>query len=399
MKQFQVRFVEVGAAAAQQALMVAESEPALRQALAARGLVILQIKPQRARAAASNRRSRLREYPLFCREIRTLILAGMTVVEAVDTLCARDAGRRSADGLAQALAERLQQGQSLSAALASLPDVPAVLVAAVKAGERTSNLPEALADYLRFDNLVQQLRRKVVSAAIYPALVTALGLGISLFLLLVVMPNFARMYQNLRAAARGVNAHVMALAQLLADHRAATFAVLALVAATLAWWVYRGHAAGTIARAARKLPWLRARIEDFQLAMLYQALALLLKGGYPLVEAMGIATSAALSAPLRSALATARARIAAGSPVAAALAASQLCDEVDRRLLAAAERNGDFHRAAEVVSRLHAERFELFVERATRLVEPLLLLGVALLVGTIVVMMYLPVFDMATRLR
>ena len=67
--------------------------------------------------------------------------------------------------------------------------------------------------------------------------------------------------------------------------------------------------------------------------------------------------------------------------------------------MAAAERNGDFYLAADTVSRLHGERFELFVERMTRIVEPVLLLAVALMVGTIVVMMYLPVFDMATRLR
>lgn len=66
--------------------------------------------------------------------------------------------------------------------------------------------------------------------------------------------------------------------------------------------------------------------------------------------------------------------------------------------MAAAERNGDFHLAADVVSRLHGERFELFVERLTRIVEPLLLLAVALLVGGIVILMYMPVFDMATQL-
>jgi len=67
--------------------------------------------------------------------------------------------------------------------------------------------------------------------------------------------------------------------------------------------------------------------------------------------------------------------------------------------MAAAERNGNFHVAADTVSRMHGERFELFVERATRIVEPVLLMLVALMVGTIVVMMYLPVFDMATQLR
>jgi general secretion pathway protein F len=132
---------------------------------------------------------------------------------------------------------------------------------------------------------------------------------------------------------------------------------------------------------------------------MYQALALLLKGGYPMTDAMAVASQSALSPELKSGLAQALGQIERGGLVSQALAQASLCDEVGRRLMAAAERNGDFHLAADVVSRIHGERFELFVERTTRIVEPLLLLAVALMVGTIVVMMYLPVFDMATSLR
>jgi len=141
------------------------------------------------------------------------------------------------------------------------------------------------------------------------------------------------------------------------------------------------------------------RVEDFQLAMMYQALALLLKGGYAMTQAMEVAGQSALSTHLSEALLRARTKIEQGSSVAQSMSDAGLCDEVDRRLMAAAERNGDFYMAADVVSRMHGERFELFVERVTRIVEPVLLLLVALIVGSIVVMMYLPVFDMATRLR
>lgn len=120
---------------------------------------------------------------------------------------------------------------------------------------------------------------------------------------------------------------------------------------------------------------------------------------YPMTEALAVASRSALDARLTAALGEAWARIEQGGAVAQSLADARLCDEVGRRLMAAAERNGDFHLAADVVSRMHGERFELFVERLTRIVEPVLLMAVALMVGSIVVMMYLPVFDMATRLR
>ncbi len=395
---FHVRSVRLGEATVWEQTLQADSETALRQTLVAQGLTVLSVKAAKARTSSAAAGGRGR-YALFCREVGTLIQAGMTVVEAVDTLSARErlAGRH--DSLAAQLLQRLQQGTALSQALASMPGAPAVLVAAVRAGERTSDLAQALNDYLKFDTLVEQLRRKVVSASIYPALVTTLGVGISLFLLLVVMPNFARMYTNLRGAAGGATGWMIGLSQWVSEHQAATLAAVGLALLTLAWWVWRGTARRQLIALAQRLPWMRRRIDDFQLAMMYQALALMLKGGYPLTEALAVASRSALDARLSQALQQALGRIAQGSAVAPALADAGLCDEVGRRLMAAAERNGEFHLAADVVSRLHGERFELFVERLTRIVEPVLLMAVALMVGTIVVMMYLPVFDMATRLR
>jgi general secretion pathway protein F len=398
---FNVRCMRLGDAKVSEQTLAAPSEAVLRQTLAGQGLTVLSVKATKtkgSRSIAAGGATRGR-YALFCREVSTLIQAGMTVVEAVDTLSARErlAGRQ--DSLAAELLQRLQQGTSLSNALEQLPAAPPVLVAAVRAGERTSDLAQALSDYLKFDTLVEQLRRKVVSAAIYPALVTTLGVGISLFLLLVVMPNFARMYTNLRGGASGATGWMIGLSQWVSKHQAVTLIGIAIALLALAWWVWRGAARRHLLALALRLPWMRLRIEDFQLAMMYQALALMLKGGYPMTEALAVASRSALDARLTVALGEALARIEQGGAVAQSLADAQLCDEVGRRLMAAAERNGDFHLAADVVSRMHGERFELFVERLTRIVEPVLLMAVALMVGSIVVMMYLPVFDMATRLR
>lgn len=395
---FNVRCMRLGDATVSEQTVMAPSEAALRQTLAGQGLTVLSVKAGKTKGPRSTGVARGR-YALFCREVSTLIQAGMTVVEAVDTLSARErlAGRQ--DSLAAELLQRLQQGTSLSNALEQLPGAPPVLVAAVRAGERTSDLAQALSDYLKFDTLVEQLRRKVVSAAIYPALVTTLGVGISLFLLLVVMPNFARMYTNLRGGASGATGWMIGLSQWVSQNQALTLGAVALALLALAYWVWSGAARRQLLALALRLPWMRQRIEDFQLAMMYQALALMLKGGYPMTEALAVASRSALDARLTAALGEALARIEQGAAVAQSLADARLCDEVGRRLMAAAERNGDFHLAADVVSRMHGERFELFVERLTRIVEPVLLMAVALMVGSIVVMMYLPVFDMATRLR
>lgn len=410
MKQYRVRYLAVGETVVHEEVMACSDEFALRAELQARGQTVLSVQaPSAAWEFVSGLRTgalgltgqalQRHAYPLFCREVRTLIQAGMTVVEAVETLSARERMQGRGESLSAVLLVRLQQGSSLSTALDDLPQTPAVLIAAVRAGERTSNLIEALDDYLRFDSLVSQLRKKIISAAIYPALVSVVGLVISLFLLLVVMPNFAAMYENLRGAAVGSTALTIQISQFIASNKSAVLGGLALAAAALAAWIASGHAKTHAVALGRAIPWIRRRVEDFQLAMMYQALALLLKGGYAMTEAMTVAGQSALSPHLKAALAAALAQIERGGSVSQALSQAHLCDEVGRRLMAAAERNGEFYRSADVVSRLHGERFELFVERVARIVEPLLLLAVALVVGGIVVMMYLPVFDMATQLR
>jgi general secretion pathway protein F len=406
MTEYVARVFRPGDPAVLEQVVPASGPAEARTQLQAQGYVVLSIQAvaqpllQRLRLSARTKAGTGRKaFALLYRELRTLVQAGMTVVEAVDTLSARERLGGTGDGLAAALLAKLEQGQALSTAVESLPGSPAVLVAAIRAGERTSNLVEALDDYLRFDALVEQLRRKVVSAAIYPSMVMALGIGISFFLLMVVLPNFARMYQGLRGAATGGTALVIATSQWVSENRALTFGLFAVAVVAFAFWVASGRAKQDLAAWAWRVPQLRSRMQDFQLAMLYQALALLLRGGYPMVEALTVAASSALSAQLKAGLERVRTRIEHGGLVSQGLSDAGLCDEVGRRLMAAAERNGEFHLAADVVSKLHAERFELFVERMTRIVEPVLLMAVALVVGGIVVAMYLPVFDMATRLR
>ncbi len=402
--QFQVRSIYLGDRTVNDLMMEASDETSLRAKLLSEGKTVLSVRelPNASNKAGlfSFFKTKKREsYPLFCRELRTLTQAGMSVVEAVDTLAARESVAKQVDTLPQDLLNQLQQGKALSTSLAGLPNSPPVLVAAVRAGERTSNLSEALNDYLRFDTLVEQLRRKVISASIYPALVSSLGFAISVFLLVVVMPNFASMYQNLRGGTSGTTAIIITISSFVNKYQFEVVIGVLLAITWFIWWIKTGRARQFAMRLANSIPYIRHKIDDFYIAMMYQTLALLLKGGYPMTEAMAVAGQSALSKEINISLKQALAKIEQGALVSQSLSNEHLCDEVGRRLMAAAERNGAFHVAADVVSNMHRERFELFVERLTRIIEPVLLMAVALLVGTIVVMMYLPIFDMTTRVR
>lgn len=402
---FRARFFRPGTSQVEEVIVEGQTAHAVRSdlerdgnavllvdAIKESGLVELLQRGRRQTATAA-------EWALLCRELRTLVKAGMTVVEAMETLSAKVARDHGPPSVSTLLLNKLRSGISLSTAIEQCGGAPSVLVAAVRAGERTSNLIEALDDFLRFDALVAHLRKKIVSAAIYPALVTTLGLSIILFLMLVVMPKFANVYSNLRNAPEGNAALTIAVSRFVGANRSIVIAILIAVIVGVVVWVRSGTAANNMKALIRSVPWAYARMKDFQLAMMYQALALLLKGGYPMTLAMEIAAKAALAPELTAGLNQALKKIERGGGVSKAFSEQGLCDDVGRRLMAAAERNGDFYRVVEVVAALHSERFELFVERLTRVVEPVLLLIVALGVGSVVLMMYAPVFDLATQLQ
>ena len=134
------------------------------------------------------------------------------------------------------------------------------------------------------------------------------------------------------------------------------------------------------------------------MAKLYQSLALMFRGGYTFDEALHVCLGLGLGERLQRSLTRARDDIARGRGVDEALRDAGLTDSVTARMIAAGSRSGQFDSVLAVVAERHATAFSTFIERATRLVEPLLLLVVALLVGSIVVLMYMPIFDIASGL-
>jgi general secretion pathway protein F len=331
-----------------------------------------------------------------------LLAAGMTVVEAIETLNAQSLGRARAQTHA-GLVMHLRQGQALSAAMQAVGSFPSVLVAGVKASERTSSLIDALDDYLRYHEMLERLRKQIVSAAIYPAVVVSLGGVITLFLLLFVMPRFAHMYADLRGGLSWTTQALVGVSRLLSEHGMAVgMATAAVVIAVVAAW--RG---GQIVRAghwvARRIGPLQRQLDEFRLAKLYHALALMFRGGYALDDALGQCAAMfqrdGLSERISDGVQSARSALASGQRVSTAFADARLTDAVTQRLLAVGERSGNFDRVLQTIAERHAGNFTVFVERATRVVEPLLLLLVALVVGGIVVMMYMPVFDIASSIR
>jgi len=392
---YRVRVFDPATAAIREECLEATSQAALAQTLEGAGAVVLSVAREgtigRSRAASI-------DVAWWCRELRTLLSAGMTVVEALETLHAQPLGPARA-AVHQALVEALRQGQALSAAMETVGGFPGVLIAGIKASERTSAMLEALDDYLRYDDMLERLRRQATSAAIYPALVVTLGGLITLFLLLFVIPRFSRMYTDLHGPVSFATQILLTISRALSSHGPLIAALLVAAVAALAWAWRRGDLARAAIRVADRISPLQRQFDQFRLAKLYQSLALMFRGGYPLDEALRFSAALGLGPRMANGVRIAQLGLTRGQRVSSAFADGGLTDEVSARLLAVGERTGNFDRVLQTIAQRHAANFTTFVERATRLIEPLLLMIVALFVGGIVVMMYMPVFDIASTVR
>lgn len=388
---YRVRYVDPVERRVLERALSAADEAAARREVSAGGAVVLSLQVQGATA----RRGRVDDVNLLCRELMTLVRAGLTVVEALEALALTS---RQPD-LIQAVLAALSRGKSLSGALSEAGGVPPLLVASVRASERTGDLPHALEAYLHFADMMGGLRGRLISAALYPAIVTTLGMGIALFLLMVVVPRFAKFYGDSLASASLSTRAILWASQVLSQSTGWVIGGLALMAvAGLAAW--RSGALGRGLRGVANLwPWLANQLLHFELSRLYEALALLVRGGYSLHEALGVVGGLAMSPDMQQRVSAARGLVELGRSASAALTGAGLSDPISHRLLQAGERGGDFERVLQAVAARHRAAFDLFVERATRVAEPLLLLGVALLVGGMVVTLYLPIFDIAGALQ
>ncbi|WP_326534469.1 type II secretion system F family protein [Pseudorhodoferax sp.] len=363
------------------------------------GLVVLDLRRDaRPISMPSGPAARRLDVTWWCKELRVLLAAGMTVVEAIEAMQAqtRDPGSHM---VLDEISRALQQGLPLSASVAASGHFPPMLVAGIVAAERTGALIEALDDYLHYDGLVEALRRKLVSAAIYPSLILGLGAVVVIFLLLFVMPRFATIYAGLPGGVTGFTSLLLTLGMRATNNLGLLTAAMLALAGSIAWAWRQGLLSRWMLQGLERFGPLRQRIDEFRMAKLYQSLALMLRGGYTLDEALDRCQKLRLGPRIETAIGQVRSDIARGRRVSAALDEAKLSDEIDVRLLRVAERTGNFDHVLQTLGNRHGDRFANTIDRVARLAEPLLLLAVSLAVGAVVVLMYMPIFDIAGGIR
>ena len=369
-----------------------------RSQVEARGLQAAAIDPVRpARVTGLRWRTRGQSrfsVTLFSQELLALLSAGLSLVEALEALREKEAGVVAATLLDRLLAG-LREGKRFSRVLAAHPDVfPALYVGIVQAAENTSGLPQALERYLSYQQRVDSVRGKLISAAIYPLILLGVGSAVSLFLVGYVVPRFAEVYQGAGRSLPWLSQLLLDWGQFAGRHGSVLMpgAVALIIAAALgvrALLSRRGMAA-----LLRRIPALGERVHIVELSRLYLTLGMLLEGGIHIVAALDTAQGMA-GTDMRGRLDAARQAIQQGQPLSAAFEGQGLVTPISVRMLRVGERSGELGAMLTQSANFYDGEISRWIDRFMRMFEPLLMTAIGLVVGTIVVLLYMPIFDLA----
>ncbi|MCE3603613.1 type II secretion system F family protein [Massilia sp. P8910] len=367
-----------------------------RQKAVAQGFQVISARRSWGRLAP---RTPLFSVPLFTQETVSLLDAGLSLVETIDILT-RKSKHTDSRTILQSISRHLQEGLSFSRALEELPKVfPVLYIATVRTSERTGNLTEALKRFLLYHRQLTTVREKVVAAAIYPALLLAVGFIVILFLLGYVVPRFSLVYQDLGKNLPWMSRALMAWGQFISQYGWQVLTGLIAAIAGLCYVATRPLLMAHFLEQLWSIPAVGEKLRLYQLARFTRTLAMLVKGGIPFVTALDMVRDLLKQPALQSGLIRAASAIREGRTVSEAFSANALATEVGARLIIVGERSGELGQAMERIATLYDDEISSWVDWFTKLFEPILMIIIGVVIGAIVVLMYLPIFELANSLQ
>ena len=360
------------------------------------GLSLISLESRGVRLSITRRK----RFPatLFSMELVSLLDAGLNLVEALQTLTEKENYGERQEVLSGLLAA-ISRGEPFSQAVAGFPQhFSPLYVATVKASERTGSMREALGRYIAYQEELERVRKKIVSASIYPVILSVVGTLVIGFLMFYVVPRFARVYEDMASTLPFFSRLLLGFGNFVGNHALALGFTGMLLLASAVWAFSRTEFRGWLNTRLWRIPALGERMKVYQLARLYRTAGMLLNAGIPAVRALDMVREL-LAAHLRPSLTRAKTLIEQGQPMSAAMGAAGLATPVAARMMSVGERSGDMGEMFIQIARFHDDEVARFIDWFTRAFEPLLMAVLGLSVGAVVVLMYMPIFELAGSIK
>jgi type IV pilus assembly protein PilC len=336
---------------------------------------------------------------IFCQELAALLKAGLPLVQSLEVMLERQRHpvfRRSLE----AVRDRVKSGTALSEAFQSERDLyPAMLSASLVAGERSGNLEGVLRRLAQYLRLNLSLKKKAISASVYPLMLFAMMGVLVGILVLVVIPKFEDFYKDFNVDLPFITRALMSFSTVAAGN--AVWILLALVGLVMGAmsWLRREGSGVTVDRVLFRVPYLGPLTRMYATSQLARTLSALLSGGLPLVNAMDVAAASVGNRAMAAAVAAATPQIREGRSLTVALESTQVLDNLALEMVKVGEQTGALGDMLNAVADFYDEEIENRMAAVLALIEPIMLVCMAVIVAGMLLAFYLPLFEAISAIQ
>ncbi len=381
----------------------ADSELRLRHDLEEKGLYVLSLRPKGAVAGLSFRLPQrgglpTREFLVFNQELATLLKAGMPLVQSLDLL-KRRVESPVFRGVLDDVHEQVRAGAALSDAFASHGSlIPSVYTASLLAGERSGNLDSVLRRFVEYTKIIATVKRKTISALVYPAILVTLAVVLVSIIVLKVVPAFSDFYASFGAELPLATRVILGVSNVVRARFVPLLAVLLVAIGGFVMWIRQPGQKARFDHLILRLPMLGDIARKFATSQMSRTLATLLGGGLPLVNALDIAARSIGNQFMARELGTVSGRVREGESFAMALQSRGVFPEVAVKMAEVGESTGALQEMLNTVADFYDEEISTNMERFVTLVEPVLLVIMGIVIAALLLALYMPLFQLSSVL-
>src|SRR5688572_21990840 len=380
---------------------VADSESRLRKELEEKGMFVLALQrrgglPALALAGQRRRRIPRQEFLVFNQELATLLKAGMPLVQSLDILRQRVANP-TFKAVLDAVHEKVKAGTALSDAFGEHGGLfPAVYPVSLMAGERSGSLDGVIRRYVAYEKIIGAVKRRTISALIYPAILVSMMLVLIGIIVVRVVPAFSGFYGSYERELPFSTRVIVGLSNFVVENLLLLAGGFVALVVAVAAWVRRPEQRAHVDRLLLGMPWAGPAVRKFAVSQLARTLATLLGGGIPLVNALEIAARAMTNRHLASEIEIVTVRVKEGESFAAALLARRVFPDVAVKMVEVGESTGALQEMLNSLADFYDEEIETEVSRFITLVEPVLLVIMGVVIAVVVLALYMPLFELSS---
>jgi len=378
------------------------SEAEVRDRFVQQGFLVYWVKPRSVLSGdfSFRRRGKVKhsQFLIFNQQFLTLIKAGLPILQSLDLLIKRQKNQYL-QTLLQNVRDRVKGGELLSDAFAAQGAFPKIYSTTLMAGEKSGNMEEVLSRYIAFQRLALTFKKKLAVSMVYPALLVTVVFIMMVFLVTYVVPQFAKLYEDMNAQLPAITL-IMLNVGTHAQRYAPVAAVVVIVAALLLWqWKRTDRGAEMVDRSILRMPILGDVWLKYQVANFSRMLSTLLAGGMPLVPSLETAGASMSSRRILNGIKEAAVHVREGRALAKSLEDQKMFPDLSVEMIEVGESTGALPAMLNSVAEFYEEDVQTALGAAMALIEPVILIIMAVFVGGILASLYLPIFTLGSSIH